>query len=471
MWAPRLESPEPRGRLLMPFLFRDAEVARVRDIPYVEGAGPRQHLDVYTPRDGARGAPVLLQIHGGGWTIGNKRQQALPLMMHLARRGWVCVAANYRLSPSATFPDHLIDVKQALRWIRQHIAEYGGDPGFVAITGGSAGGHLSALAALTANRPEFQPGFETIDTSVQAAVPFYGAYDFTNSQNHAMGAGLRGFRRADRAEEEARERTGRPSIRPRRCTTSRPTRRPSSSCTGRTTRCSRSRRRASSRRGCAQTSRAPVVFAELEGAQHAFELFHSPRTHHVIRGVHRFLGTVYSEYLQAIGAARGRRRRSPPARCCSAAVAFGCARRLRLLARDARNARGLRASPRRSASPSRPSTGRSTSRNGCPRSTPASRARPSGPAVALLAWPASPGHVGVRTRSGDPRRWDCVSRTDGGAVERFDAVPPPEKHPAESSPLFSRTPLEPPTGSCYDHERAFAHDGRFLGWLSYDVCG
>ena len=49
---------------------------------------------------------MLLQIHGGGWTIGHKRQQALPLMLHLARRGWVCVAANYRLSPRATFPEH-----------------------------------------------------------------------------------------------------------------------------------------------------------------------------------------------------------------------------------------------------------------------------------------------------------------------------------------------------------------------------
>jgi hypothetical protein len=78
--------------------------------------------------------------------------------------------------------------------------------------------------------------------------------------------------------------------------------------------------------------------------------------------------------------------------------------------------------------------------------------------------------VGVRTRSGDPRRWDCLWREKGGAVERFEAVPRPEKHPAESSPLFTRTPLEPPEGSCFDHERAFSRDGQFLGWLSYDVC-
>jgi hypothetical protein len=95
---------------------------------------------------------------------------------------------------------------------------------------------------------------------------------------------------------------------------------------------------------------------------------------------------------------------------------------------------------------------------------------PSGPSVALYAWPAGPGRVGVRTRSGGPGRWDCVSRADGAAVERFDAVPAPDKHPAESSPLFSRAPAEPPGGSCYDHERAYSQDGRFLGWLSYDVC-
>ena len=60
-------------------------------------------------------------------------------------------------------------VKRALAWVKQHIAEYGGDPDFIAITGGSAGGHLSSLAALTPNYPQFQPGFEDADTRVQAA--------------------------------------------------------------------------------------------------------------------------------------------------------------------------------------------------------------------------------------------------------------------------------------------------------------
>jgi acetyl esterase/lipase len=128
------------------------------------------------PRDGK--APVLLQVPGGAWSIGMRRPQAYPLMSHMAERGWVCVSIDYRVSPRNTWPDHIVDVKRALAWIKENIADYGGDPDFVAITGGSAGGHLCALAALTPDDPQYQPGFEDADTSVAAAVPIYGRYDW-----------------------------------------------------------------------------------------------------------------------------------------------------------------------------------------------------------------------------------------------------------------------------------------------------
>ena len=86
---------------------------------------------------------------------------------------------NYPLSPKARWPQHLVALKRAIGWIRANIAEYGGDPSFLAVTGGSAGGHLSAMLALTGNDPALQPGFEYVDTSVQACVPHYGVYDFT----------------------------------------------------------------------------------------------------------------------------------------------------------------------------------------------------------------------------------------------------------------------------------------------------
>ena len=111
---------------------------------------------------------------------GDKAGQAVPLMQHMARLGWICCSVAYRLSPKATYPDHIFDCKAALSWIKANIGDYGGNADFVAVTGGSAGGHLSALLALTPNDPAFQPGFETNDTKVQAAVPFYGVFDWSN---------------------------------------------------------------------------------------------------------------------------------------------------------------------------------------------------------------------------------------------------------------------------------------------------
>ena len=115
-------------------------------------------------------------------------------MHHLADHGWVCVAINYRLSPKATWPDHLVDCKLALKWVREHIGEYGGDPAYVVVTGGSAGGRLAAMVGLTTNRPEFQPGFEDLDTSVRAVVPFYGVFDFLDRHGF-RGASSASFRR------------------------------------------------------------------------------------------------------------------------------------------------------------------------------------------------------------------------------------------------------------------------------------
>ena len=171
----------PWRQLVYPFRIRNDQVQVEKNIAFGP-AGRRNYLDVYSPAAGIpQGAPVLLQVHGGGWTIGTKDQQGLPLMHHLAAKGWVCVAINYRLAPRDPFPAHIIDVKKGIAWIRQNIAAYGGDPDYIAITGGSAGGHLCALAALTPNDPEWQPGFEDVDTTVQVAVPHYGVYDLAGA--------------------------------------------------------------------------------------------------------------------------------------------------------------------------------------------------------------------------------------------------------------------------------------------------
>jgi acetyl esterase/lipase len=176
--------PEP-GLGLRPLHNDSAGILLVNNISY--GDHPKRNLlDVYRPESSDGPQPVILQIHGGGWVIGHKAQQGMPLLHRLARNGYVGVSINYRLGPTYRFPDQLIDVKRAIAWIRDHIAEYGGDPDTIILTGGSAGGHLSALAALTPNQVEYQPGFESSDTSVTACMPFYGPTDFTD------GSGTRG---------------------------------------------------------------------------------------------------------------------------------------------------------------------------------------------------------------------------------------------------------------------------------------
>ncbi len=172
--------------------FKSRAVEATRNLDYW-GDGSRYHrLDVYRSRLAPpQQAPVMIYVHGGAWVIGDKREQGKPMMFELVARGWVCVAINYRLSPKATWPDHIVDVKRALAWVKEHIAEYGGDPSFVAVSGGSAGGHLCALLALSAGDPRFQPGFEELDTSVQACVPFYGVMDLTSSPEASLfGTGL-----------------------------------------------------------------------------------------------------------------------------------------------------------------------------------------------------------------------------------------------------------------------------------------
>ena len=179
----QLECAPRSGLLRMPGPHRKY-AAQTSDISY--GPGGRDNLlDIWRRHDLAPGrrAPVLIQVPGGAWAVNGKRGQAYTLMSRMVELGWICVSIDYSKSPRCAFPAHIIDVKRAIAWVRENITDYGGDPDFIAITGGSAGGHLASLAALTPNYPAFQPGFEGADTTVQAAVPYYGVYDFTDVEN------------------------------------------------------------------------------------------------------------------------------------------------------------------------------------------------------------------------------------------------------------------------------------------------
>ena len=283
-----------------PFGFGHPGVEVIRDVQYA-GKGRRRRLDIFRPRKlGDTPAPVLFQIHGGAWMIGKKEEQALPLLYHLASRGWVCVSANYRLVPKVRWPDQLIDVKSALAWIRTNIEDYGGDPGFVAVTGGSAGGHLASLVALTANDPRYQPGFEDVDTSVQACVPHYGVYDLADELKVKGGVRTRDrfygpmLFKANYATNPEPFNAASPlqlthadappffvihgthdSLAP----------------------VAEAREFVNRLRAI---SKAPVAYAELPGTQHAFDIFHSIRSANVVRAVERFLGYTHVAHTEEL---------------------------------------------------------------------------------------------------------------------------------------------------------------------------
>jgi acetyl esterase/lipase len=291
----------PRWReLLRPFRMRRAEVEKISGIRFDRQRGINLELDIYRHRSMPRRCPVLLQIHGGAWVIGDKKEQALPLMNQMASRGWLCVSTNYRLSPHATFPEHLQDVKKALAWVREHGEQYGADPNFIVVTGGSAGGHLAALAALTPNDPVYQPGFEQVDTSVRACVPIYGVYDWTDRFGFWHRKWMDRFlehRVIKGSIEELPDmyRRGSPMDQIR------PDRPPFLVVHGNKDSLApveEARRFAEMLKNCGG---APVVYAEIPNAQHAFEVFKSLRCQMVVDGIERYLAYVYSEYLSSQG--------------------------------------------------------------------------------------------------------------------------------------------------------------------------
>ncbi|MGI9232866.1 MAG: alpha/beta hydrolase fold domain-containing protein [Woeseiaceae bacterium] len=170
----------PKSLLFSPFKRRRDGVEVIHNLEFFQTSSGPLKLDVYQPELASDSRPALLYVHGGAWVFGDKRDQGLPLCNHMASLGWVCFNINYRLSPAATWPEHLIDAKAAVAWVRERADQYAIDPNFVTMTGGSAGAHITAMAALTAGDESLQPGFEDADTSLQAVVTSYGIYDLTN---------------------------------------------------------------------------------------------------------------------------------------------------------------------------------------------------------------------------------------------------------------------------------------------------
>lgn len=108
------------------------------------GAHPRQRLDLARPA-GVPRAPILLFVHGGGWSAGDKRHAAADKARWANANGWAFASANYRLVPQATVEQQAADIAGAIAWLRANAAREGLDPDRIVVMGHSAGAHLAAL--------------------------------------------------------------------------------------------------------------------------------------------------------------------------------------------------------------------------------------------------------------------------------------------------------------------------------------
>ena len=152
-----------RSLAILPFRSRDVHV--VRNIAY--GPDRRNRLDLLSTTRSGMYRPVLFYVHGGAWVYGDKREQARPMLFEFARRGWLVVAINYRLSPANRWPAQIEDTRQALAWVKRTVAAYGGDPERIVVAGGSAGGAPASLFAPTRDSEGGGPSERPARTSPQ----------------------------------------------------------------------------------------------------------------------------------------------------------------------------------------------------------------------------------------------------------------------------------------------------------------
>lgn len=165
-----------RQRQRRPAVALPPTVEMIADVVYREADGRKLLLDIYRPKQARTARPVVIMIHGGAWRGGDKRgfrRQAI----ELATKGYAAVSVNYRLLPEIKGMEMLEDVQCAIRWVRKNARRYNFDPARIGLVGGSAGGHLVALAATYPDHPCPEPSFSDYAATVTCVVDFFGPSD------------------------------------------------------------------------------------------------------------------------------------------------------------------------------------------------------------------------------------------------------------------------------------------------------
>jgi acetyl esterase/lipase len=168
-----------------------APAQTVNDLAYA-GTSPAQKLDLYLPARTGTTIPVVLVIHGGAFSSGDKHDEP-GIVGALNQAGYAAASINYRLSGEAPFPAAVQDAKASVRWLRANSAKYGLDPGKIGAWGTSAGGNLAAMVGVTGTTHGFLDdadlGNADQSSAVSAVIDWYGPSDFLTMDAQAQDPG------------------------------------------------------------------------------------------------------------------------------------------------------------------------------------------------------------------------------------------------------------------------------------------
>lgn len=186
--VPAVRAAEARGKMPPPPAVPPG-VKAYRNLAYVPGGHERQVLDLFVPEQAGKPRPVIVWIHGGGWSAGDK-SGCPPLRQGYTARGYVVASLNYRLSQHAVFPAQIEDCKAALRWLRAQAKDFNLDQDRIGVWGSSAGGHLVAFLGTSGDVKEFDVGLHReFSSRVQCVMDDYGPTDFTQMDAHRLPTG------------------------------------------------------------------------------------------------------------------------------------------------------------------------------------------------------------------------------------------------------------------------------------------
>ncbi|MDD3356499.1 MAG: alpha/beta hydrolase [Dysgonamonadaceae bacterium] len=176
-------------------------IEEIKNVEYKNVYGKSLQIDLYKPKNAGEPLPLLLFIHGGGWKSG-KRSDYMVYLISFAEKGYMTGTVSYRLKRDSIYPASVEDVSDAVEWVFKNGENFGYDPHRVALIGGSAGAHLSMLAAYGWRGSRSQMDSIANNNQIKAVVDIYGPVDLTDdyAQTQSLVTGFMGHSYREKPE-------------------------------------------------------------------------------------------------------------------------------------------------------------------------------------------------------------------------------------------------------------------------------